>query len=301
MLHLLNGDATATVFPDTLPGRSAVWRDIMVEGPAVDDGGARAAWLAPRLGVTREEYERRWQEGQAALASAAAEDEVVLWFEQDLFCAVNLWFVLERLPPTTPVSLVFPALGPTFDGLGTLTRDDFVPLFERRTRLDEPARAAARALWRAYAAAEPTGLARAAGSLPFARKAVRLHLGRFPSTSHGLDEVEMATLHELLSGTPRAFPELFRAVTQVPPLRQHGMGDVQYAAALRELRPLVAIDNPVEAFATWQVSLTAEGSDVLAERLDGLATRALDRWLGGVHLRPGGRVWRWDGSRVLRE
>lgn len=300
MVHLLNGDATSAVFPSTLPGHRAVWRDIMVEGPAVDDGATRAAWLAPRLGVTGEEYERRWREGQETLAHAASADEVVLWFEQDLFCAVNLWFVLERLPSTTPVSLVFPPLTDAFNGLGTLTADDFVPLFERRARLDEPMRADARALWRAYAAPEPMMLARTAGALPFARTAVRRHLGRYPSTTHGLDEIEMATLQELLSG-PRPFSELFRGVMQSPPLRQHGMGDVQYATALRDLEPLVAIEDPAAAFTEWHVSLAPEGADVLGDRLDGLATRALDRWLGGVHLRPGGRVWRWDGARILRD
>jgi hypothetical protein len=300
VLHLLNGDATAGAFPATLPGRRAVWREIMVEGPAVDDGAARAAWLGPRLGVTGEEYRRRWREGQETLAGAAAEDEVVLWFEQDLFCAVNLWFVLERLPAATPVSLVFPRLTDGFDGLGTLGPDDFSPLFERRTRLDASLRADAHALWRAYAAPEPTTLARAAGDLPFTRRAVRLHLGRFPSTSQGLDEVETLTLHELASG-PRPFAELFRAVTQTPPLREHGMGDVQYAAALRDLQPLVVIDGAAGPAAEWRVSLAPDGADVLGDRQDGLATRLLDRWLGGVHLRPGARLWRWDGARLLRE
>lgn len=272
----------------------------MVEGPAVDDGAVRAAWLAPRQGVTRDEYERRWRESQETLAGAATEDEVVLWFEQDLFCAVNLWFVLERLPPTTPVSLVFPHLSDAFDGLGTLTPDDFPALFERRTRLEGPIRADGRALWHAYAASEPTTLARATAGLPFTRRAVRLHLGRFPSTSHGLDEVEMATLHELASG-PRAFTELFRVVMHAPPLREHGMGDVQYATALRDLQPLVVIEGIAATDAEWRVSLAPDGADVLGDRQDGLATRLLDRWLGGVHLRPGARVWRWDGSRVLRE
>ena len=90
MLHLLNGDATSAVFPSTLPDHRVVWRDIMVEGPAVDDGAARAAWLAPRLGRTRKTYAGGWREGRETLARAATDDEVVLWFEQDLFCAVNL-------------------------------------------------------------------------------------------------------------------------------------------------------------------------------------------------------------------
>jgi hypothetical protein len=300
VLQLLNGDATSAVFPADLPGRRAVWRDILVEGPAVDDGARRAAWLAPRLGIPAADYERAWRDGLAELARAAGEDEVVLWFEQDLLCAVNLWFVLDRLPATAPVSLVFPPLREGFAGLGTLTPDAFAPLFERRARLDPDARADARALWAAYAAVEPTGLARMTARLPFAREAVRLHLGRFPSTTHGLDEIETATLLEL-APAPRPFPELFDAVTHAPSLRRHGLGDVQYAAALRDLEPLLAIDAPGAPFAEWRLSLTPSGADVLGERLDGLATRPLERWLGGVHLRPGTRYWRWDGARVHRE
>jgi hypothetical protein len=299
VLHLLNGDATAAVFPATLPGDRAVWRDIMVEGPAVDDGAARGRWLAPRLGLDTAEYERGWRESRATLQRAAASDEIVLWFEQDLFCAVNLWFVLNRLPPEASVSLVFPALTEAFGGLGALASADFEPHFARRSRLDTPTRAAATTLWSAYAAADPTALVGTTAGLPFARDAVRLHLGRFPSASRGLDEVEAATLQELAIG-PRGFSELFHAVTQAPPLRRHGMGDVQYAAALRELRPLVAIDDEAAPPAEWRVSATASGADVLAGRLDGLARRTLDRWLGGVHLHTGAPDWRWDGARLLR-
>jgi hypothetical protein len=299
MLHLLNGDATLAVFPATLPGHRAVWREIMVEGPALDDGAARAAWLARRLGVIPDEYERGWREGLAALARAGADDEVILWFEQDLFCAVNLWFVITRLPATTPVWLVFPPLSDMFAGLGSLASSEFAGLFERRRRLDGDARADAEALWRAYAASDPSALARSPAALAFADEAVRLHLGRFPSTAQGVDEIEAATLHALVSG-PRAFADLFRAVTHAPPHRRHGMGDVQYAAALRDLQPLIAIDGAAAPFTGWRVALTSEGLAVLEGRLDGLAPRALDRWLGGVHLRRGAPDWRWDGHRLVR-
>lgn len=299
MLHLLNGDATLAVFPATLPGHRAVWRDIMVEGPAVDDGDARAVWLAPRLGVAPEEYRRRWRDGQEELERAATDDEVVLWFEQDLFCCVNLWFVVARLPAGTPLSLVFPPLDAAFAGLGTLTAPALVELFERRRPLDRDARAAAETLWRAYAAPDPTGLAQMRPVLTFAAEAIRLHLGRFPSTAHGLDEIETTTLQALRPG-PRAFDDLFRAVTHVPAHRRHGMGDVQYAAVLRDLRPLVSIDGGAAPFSRWRVTLTPDGLAVLEGRLDGLAARMLDRWLGGVHLRGGGPRWRWDGSRPVR-
>jgi len=298
VLHLLNGDATLAVFPPTLPGRRAVWRDIMVEGPAVDDAAVRAAWLGPRLGVTPDEYERGWRAGQAALARAADDDEVILWFEQDLFCAVNLWFVITHLPSTASLWLVFPPLTGTFAGLGRGTGAELVDLFERRRPLDPAERAEAASLWHSYAARDPTALSETDAALPFAREAIRLHLGRFPSIAPGLDEIETATLHAVGAGA-HAFADLFRAVPQTPPHRSHGMGDLQYAAALRDLVPLIAIEDTAAPFTTWRIALTAHGADVLAGRRDGWAARTLDRWLGGVHLRRGHPGWRWDGRRLV--
>ena len=174
-------------------------------------------------------------------------------------------------------------------------------LFERRHRLTEDEIADARGLWRAYAAPEPTALTRLVPALPFARRAIRLHCGRFPSLTHGLDEVEHATLAAL--DDVLGFAALFRAVTEAPTLRELGMGDVQLAATLGDLAagdtPLVSIHAREHAFGQWRISRTPAGADVLAGRADRLALSPLDRWLGGVHLRPDAPLWRWDGDRLV--
>ena len=299
MLHLLNGDAAAGVFPDALPGERAVWRDILMEGPAASDVATRAAWLAPRLGVSIETYARGWREGEAVLARARDHDEIVLWFERDLFCTINLWFVLDRLDARR-VSLVFPAVTNDAPGLGRLGAAELSKLFEERAPLSAGAIAEGRALWRAYAAPEPTTLARLAPALPFARAAIRMHCGRFPSVTNGLDELEADTL-AALDGT-RDFGELFRTVVTSGPRRELGMGDTQFAAVLRDLATgtasLVTIERPDEPCAHWRVSRTAHGVAVLLGRRDRLALLPLDRWLGGVHLKPGAPLWRWDGTQL---
>jgi hypothetical protein len=295
VLHLLNGDATAAVFPDTLPGERAVWRDILMEGPAEADADTRAAWLAPRLGVSADAYARRWREGIAMLSRAKEHDEVVLWFERDLFCSLNLWFVLTRLD-VPRVSLVLPALDADFRGLGTLDSGHFPALFERREHLSLDELRDAHALWRAYAAPDPTAFARHEPILPFARSAIRLHCGRFPSAIHGLDEVEHATLATL--DEPIDFGALFRRVTSISPLNELGLGDVQFAAMLADLAagltPLILIADREQSFQHWRISRTAAAVEVLVGRVDRLTLTPLDRWLGGVHLGPGTPVWRWD-------
>jgi len=297
VLHVLNGDATAAVFPDPLPGERAVWRDIMMEGPADSDIATRAAWLAPRLGVTPDAYEQRWREGLAMLARAKEHDEVVLWFERDLFCAINLWFVLARLDAPR-VSLVFPEVNDDVRGLGALEPSVFPLLFEQRSALSARDVGDARALWRAYAEPDPRHLARHEPIFPFARAAIRLHCGRFPSITHGLDELEYDTLATLDDTV--AFSALFRRVTAGGWLQTLGIGDVQFAAMLRDLTagpaPLIAIDDAQQPFGRWRVSRTAAAKDVLSGRVDRLALSPLDRWLGGVHLRRSDRLWRWDAE-----
>jgi hypothetical protein len=68
----------------------------------------------------------------------------------------------------------------------------------------------------------------------------------------------------------------------------------------RTTPPLLALDLP-DTPAGYDlreiVSLTDEGRSVLSGRQDRVAVCGIDRWLGGVHLRSGGRIWRWDDAR----
>jgi hypothetical protein len=302
VLHVLNGDATATVFADAgLPGERLVWRDIVVEGPvpaaAHTPLPARTTYLAERLGIDPAEYTRAIEEQTARLASAPSHDEVVLWFEQDLFCAVTLWSLLDwlaRHAPSARLSLVYPAVDGETRGLGAMTAPELTALFGSRGVITDEMRAQGVSAWAAYASPEPPARPsrhdRAA--LPFVAGAFRCHLGRFPSVANGLNEVETVALETLRAGR-RPFGDLFREVSAHPRVRPHGMGDTQFAAILRTLAPLVDVtgDDLMQA----SFDLTPRGAAVLAGREDWLRIHTLDTWLGGVHLSGGQPLWRWDG------
>jgi hypothetical protein len=308
VLHVLNGDATATVFADAgLPGERLVWRDILVEGPVPAAAHTplpeRTAYLAEHLGIDPAEYTRAIEDQTAYLASAPSHDEVVLWFEQDLFCAVTLWSLLDwlgRHAPATRLSLVYPAVDGQTRGLGAMTAPQLSALFDTRAVVTDEMRALGVSAWAAYASPEPltTLTLRDEPALPFVAGAFRCHLGRFPSAANGLNEVETVTL-EILRAGRRTFGELFREVSADPCVRSHGMGDTQLAAILRRLTPLVDVagDDLMQA----SFDLTLRGAAVLAGQEDWLRIHAIDTWLGGVHLSQGRRLWRWDrvASRLV--
>ena len=307
MLHVLNGDATATVFARAgLDGERLVWRDILAEGPVAADADtparldARAAYLAERLTIDREAYVRAAREQSDGLAAARRHDEVVLWFEQDLFCAVNLWRLLDGFAADSAaprLSLVYPSADET-TGLGVLEPPALAALFAGRSVVSAATLALGRAAWAAYASADPLDSAplveREDGALPFVRGAFRCHLGRYPSVANGLNELETATLAALRRG-PRDFGELFREVRRHPRVRRHGLGDVQFAACVRGLDPLVRLIGGDVMHA--EVEITQLGRDVVAGDVDWLSVRPIDAWLGGVRLVEGRPLWRWDGAR----
>jgi len=306
VLHVLNGDATATVFAAAeLPGDVLVWRDILVEGPVSPQWPSpatldvRTAYLADTLGIDAARYRTGVREQQAGLATARGRDEVVLWFEQDLFCAVNLWFVLawlaQQQAPGT-LTLVYPPLD-EMKGLGTLAPAQLSAHFRERRQVTPHVLTLGRQAWEAYTAADPRAAAALAeredDALPFVREAFRLHCARFPSVVTGLNEIETTTLAALERG-PQAFGALFRAVTTDPRGARHGIGDVQFAACLRALMPLVTASGSDVTAA--DIAITAMGREILGGQRDWPSVRGLDAWLGGVHLAGERPRWRWDGA-----
>jgi hypothetical protein len=108
-------------------------------------------------------------------------------------------------------------------------------------------------------------------------------LEELPDVRTGLGRTERSIL-EALSAQPLTPHELFAAVAarEDPPR----LGDTAVFALAADLEPLVRL-------AGGRYELTPEGTAVLS----GAATRPpIDRWLGGVHLRPGHPDWAWDAT-----
>jgi hypothetical protein len=312
VLHLTSGDATADVLRDArLPGTVATVVDPLHEGPAPADRTgeawreARARFVAARGWETYEAARARFDQLELILACARWQDEVVLWFEHDLHCQLSLVWLLDRLARDAGdarLSLIglgaFPGVEP-FRGLGQLTPADLTVLHATRAPVTPVQLGLAHRAWAAFTAPAPeaieTLLAEDTTALPFLGAALRRHLEQFPSRDGGVSRTERQVLEALAEGAGerRAVFKSASAREEVPFLT-----DAIFWWHLERMAqgpaPLVARDGET-------VTLTATGRAVHEGRADWIALAGIDRWLGGVHLGPGGPLWRRDGARLRRD
>jgi hypothetical protein len=288
-LHITNGDCAADTLRTFLPDPVTITCDVLHDGPIVP----APAWLAASTG----EY-----------------DEVVLWFEHDLYDQLLLIRALDALHDQQNVSLIcidrFPGVEP-FYGLGQLNAEQLASLTDTRAPVTPDQYALAQHAWAAFGAGDPRELAqvahlttsskRARAVLPFLGDALTRFLAEYPSVAHGLSRTEELALGALRDG-PSTAGELFWTVhaREASPF----MGDWGFYSILRRLAaartPLLSIHDLTDDvdIRSLNVTITEAGRDVIEGKEDGVVLNGIDRWLGGVHLIGHDRSpWRWDGWR----
>ena len=320
MLHIHNGASSANTLEQSMVGGDHfAFHDALIAGPTPAGvlGEAwrrlRAAHLADAYGVDRQQCEQGLLRQEEILSSYADHDEVVLWFEHDLFCQVNLVYLLDwfksRDLGSTKLTLIcigeFPAVE-NFRGLGQLNVEQLASLFSSRHEVTIAEMKLASAAWRAYRAPDPSAIETILNddteALPFLRAAFSCHLARFPSMRNGLGRIANRGL-ELIDQGLEDFGELFPKFVKLEPV--YGLGDFQFWLTLRQMgvarTPLLNFENgqslhgPIDSarLPETKVSLTVPGRAVLKGEADSVEMNGIDEWLGGVHLMAN-QVWRWD-------
>jgi len=306
-LHVANGTSvTDTLALTGIPGTRSIWADPLYEGP-VPGGLTDDELVDVRTRFHLGDYQpdedrwndlRRWRE---VIDDHASYDELVLWFEHDLFDQLNLIQLLSYLrlrPPSgRTVSLIcinsFPGR-PDFHGLGELPAEALASLFETRRPVMKAEYALAERAWQAFREPTPEALDRFRRSdtsaLPYLARALERFLEDYPSTRDGLSRTERRLLSLAEEGLPvaRAFPRMHQGEDA------YYIGDESFMTLIEELS---STSPPLVEAADGSISLTAEGREVFAGRKDRVSY-GLDRWMGGVRLKTGETpIWRWNEEK----
>lgn len=311
MLHITNGGFAASgIRAAGVPGEVLAWNDVLHDGPVPGDvsfnqlRAIRARFISDAGWRSFEEALRELAERDRTLERSLAQDEVVLWFEHDLYDQLQLlqlldWFATCELG-STRLSLICDA-----EYLGPSTPQRLAERFPARAAVTDEQIDVARSAWRAFRAPNPVDieefLRSDTSALPFTAPALRRHLEQFPSTENGLSRAERQAL-AVLAGGARPFSALFTQSQEMEsPVYLGDSSFASYVIALSNCdHPLVAADGQRVTPATARVEspatleLTAQGREVLAHRADHIGLNGIDRWLGGVQLSGTESPWRWD-------
>ncbi|HEX6369128.1 MAG TPA: DUF1835 domain-containing protein [Longimicrobium sp.] len=313
MLHVTNGDsAVERIRAAGVDGAVLPWRDVLHDGPVPAGlpleqlSALRADFIASRGWARADEVRRSFAERDRALAAAGDQDEVVLWFEHDLYDQLQLIQVLDWFAdhPHPRLTLVNPA-----EYLGMMDAQRASELFGARRAVTAEQLELARRAWDAFRAPDPRRVEAVAvdggDGLPHLSAALLRLLQEYPAVHDGLSRSERQALRVFAAG-PRAlreaYPDAHHAVEDAV-----WMGDRSFAAIVDALAvgptPLLAYegdaagaaDDP-DAVMDRRAAITGAGRDVLAGEVDAVWMNGMDRWIGGVQLSGRDARWRWDAG-----
>lgn len=240
--HILNGDALLDLLPEEiLSGEIIVARECLIDGPVTGDSKedfwlTRSTFIANEYGEEKETYYSDVVSEFDKISNIPAGSQVNLWFEEDLFCQINLWFCVSLLEPSAnlKVNLVKPPLvnnQPDWRGFGALDRDSLAKAYQDRTRLDADEINLLSKLWLAYKSDNREDLAMLANTatlnFPLLKEVIQAQLDR----QHERPE---NTLRQILSENEH--PD-FKVIFKVFSSREgiYGFGDWQIESMLNKL------------------------------------------------------------------
>jgi len=158
--HVLPGDAQVDVFKRSgIDGEVLVCREALVEGDV--SGETLDEFFINRAAFHNESSNEDPAGYNAIVASqfrrlldARDGDEVNLWFEYELFCAVNMWFCVDLLSHTDAsvyrVEPIHLSQQDRFEGFGKVTSEQMRECLGSRTQLAPEDIALGTALWQAF-------------------------------------------------------------------------------------------------------------------------------------------------------
>ncbi len=244
-VHVLNGDALAERFPENFKNDGIiVCRECLVDGDVRGDLGydfwrKRANFICSTYGGSLAEYNSQCRDELSRIQMLREDQKVYLWFEDDLFCQVNMWFVCHIIFEHTSLEKIFLVRpdGMLEKGFGGIKNDQLSQLIRDTIPLDRSDMILTTMLWKAYQHNDIYEMLSAAGmllsKLPQIVQAVHAHIDRIPVK--GDRGRPKKTLYSLMTELETDdFGTLFRAFSQREAI--YGFGDFQVFQMIQDVR-----------------------------------------------------------------
>ena len=208
-LHIVNGDSLTEQMQElNLPGELIVWRELLCEGPTLqeidkDFFKLRKKFLRQAYDISSDDYEERFISEIRRLKKLSNYDSIVLWFEFDLFCHINMLAAINLLIEKNkdiPISLVCSKKlkgEKELKPLSQLNPEELYNHYKNRINLTSEDIEVALLIWELYCSNNPMKLKlqiKTNTNFEYLSSSIRAHIERFPNSITGINTLEKNVL-----------------------------------------------------------------------------------------------------------
>ncbi len=288
ILHITNGTSLTSYLQDlNITGNILTWHEMLCEGPTTKELGsdtfinARKSFLNTTYNIEIDIEEYKEEIGELNYTSNYS--EIVLWFEYDLFCHINMIAVISLLLQkqiTLPIYLVCSGRVKTskdLKGLSELSPEQLRQHYKDKILLTKEDLELAKTLWDIYCGTDHNLLKPfivTSSSFKYMSNCLKAHLKRFPDSKNGLSALEQNILDIVKSNTIKSKHHLLGYALNYQ--GYYGYGDMQFERMIENLSIFLFEDE-------HSITLNRKGHDALMNQYNFSETVNNDINFGGIN------------------
>ncbi len=290
-LHITNGDSLTNRLQELhiVTGTLLTWREMFCEGPTeikIETEASinkRKAFLKKYYRIPTTDYETKFVSQIKKLDTTEKYDQIVLWFEYDLFCHINMIAAISLLMRkklnNIPIYLVCSGKvenDKRLYGLCELSDQQLSQHYTNKKELTQDDLELASHIWTLYCESKPAKIAGQItkdSSFDYLSICLKAHLQRFPNMLTGLNVLEHNILEMINGHQIKNIKQLMGYTLEYQ--GYYGYGDMQIKRVFARLFQFL---NQTKE----QLLLSERGKLALQHKKNFYNTQILDWYYGGV-------------------
>lgn len=246
-LHITNGGAlTAYLNELDISGDKLTWQEMLCEGPTLlnldsdDFFDARSAFFNTHYDIDLDVS--AFKSEISKLHHTEKHSEIILWFEYDLFCHINMIAVINLIKQKKidlPVYLVCSGRvqgTKNLKGLSELSQEQLISHYKEKVKLSDSDIDLASTIWGIYCGKDHNLLKPfivKSSSFKYLSNCLKAHLERFPSYESGLNILEKNILEIVRDNNIKSKHHLLGYTLNYQ--GYYGFGDIQILKIIEKL------------------------------------------------------------------
>lgn len=256
ILHITNGGVLTSYLKELqVEGEIVTWQEMLCEGPTLEVVHS-VELISKRSEFLNQFYDVELDMNKIDFALAQLDNaserytEVVLWFEYDLFCHINLLAVINLLRqksidlPTYLVCSGRVSGSKELKGLGELSSGQLMAHYKNKVKLTNEDLDLAMTLWSIYCGVDHNLLKPyivKTSSFKYMSNCLKAHLERFPDSVTGLNVLETNILNLIKENDIKSKHHLLGYALNYQGF--YGYGDLQLERIINYLSPFYTVEE----------------------------------------------------------